>query len=341
MVLLSNQKRLQSAWRALAGEDPSSEGWRTIPIEAGTTCRLLAGRHFPGNMEALLVGFNSTHRLKSISFPQGRGFKIEEVVHRLPGKYDVWISLSRQIAGSVEIFTKMAEDIINLLQNFRQANDELLLRLFLGRIKAWQEFMEHGRSEILSPEKEVGLFGELSFLREILHAKVPETIALEAWRGPLDGLHDFFFVPGAVEVKSTIAERGFLAKIGSLEQLDEALVHPLFLVGFRLSLDKKGQTLPELISELHEHFIKDLIVRAKYENLVLHAGFLSSCSDSYERRFLQCRSSVWKIDTDFPKLTRGNTSLAIRRVRYEIDLDLVKCNDFGLENALKEMGVPF
>ena len=341
MVLRSNQEKLQPAWRALAGEEPSIEGWRTIPIEIGTTGRLMAGRHFPGNTEALLVGFSSTHGVKSFSFPQGRGFKVEEVIHRVPGKYDVWISLSRQAVGSIEMFTRMAEDIINLLQNHRQANDAVLLKLFLGRVKAWQDFMEQGRSEILSPEKEVGLFGELSFLREILHVKVSETIALDAWRGPLDGLQDFFFVPGAVEVKSTIAEKGFIAKVGSLEQLDDSLVNPLFLVGIKLSLDKTGQTLPELIDELHRHFINDQIVLGKYENLLLQAGFISSCAASYERRFLKCKTSVWKVDGSFPKLTRGNTIIEIRKVRYEIDLDIIECDDFGLGNALREMGVFF
>ena len=75
----------------------------------------------------------------------------------------------------------------------------------------------------LSQEAEVGLFGEMVVLKALLEAGVPVEVVLNAWQGPLDGLHDFLIGSGAIEVKTTLSTNGFPATVNSLEQLDESL----------------------------------------------------------------------------------------------------------------------
>lgn len=337
MALQTDRERLQSAWRALAG-DGVDDGWRTIPIEGGPN-RLLAGRHFPGNEESILVGFNSVRMPPDSRLPQGRGFRVEKVRYDIGGDGQVWVSLSRQLAGSLDMFVRMAEDVIGMLRAYGHANDETLVQLFLGRIKAWQEFMERGREDVLGPEAEVGLFGELSVLKMILEALASPIVALESWHGPLDGLQDFLIGTGAIEVKSTVAVNGFSATIGSLEQLDDSLVQPLFLAGIRLSLDSYGRTLPEFITELGGLLSDNPAAKGMFENLVLRAGFLWAFSDSYKRRFTHTDTTIMPVGENFPNLTRGNVNIAIRKARYELDLGLVNVPDVGLSWALEELGV--
>ena len=74
MAPQSDIERLQSAWRALAGID-SAEGWRTIPISVEGPCRLLAGRHFPGNEEAILISFPSVRYTRRQRSAAGAGFQ--------------------------------------------------------------------------------------------------------------------------------------------------------------------------------------------------------------------------------------------------------------------------
>lgn len=73
--------RLRAAWWALAGQS-EDEGWRTIPIESSGARQLLAGRQFPGNEEAILVGFSSIHMpLAGVRFVlNGSGMTLPEVV---------------------------------------------------------------------------------------------------------------------------------------------------------------------------------------------------------------------------------------------------------------------
>src|SRR5208283_1765934 len=159
-------------------------------------------------------------------------------------------ALSRQPTGNLDLFSAMATDLIELLASARTADYDQLSRLFLVRIRTWQAFMEKDRSGILGLEAEIGLYGELLVVRELLDADITAPDAIESWRGPLDGLHDFELGTGAIEVKATMATAGFPATIWSIEQLDDTVRQPLFLAGIRLATNGTGRTLPELIAEL-------------------------------------------------------------------------------------------
>ena len=332
------ERALHAAWRALA-DNGTAEGWRTIPIGPDGPCRVLAGRHFRGGEEAVLVGFPPTTTLPDdFRLPRGRGFRVEVVKDRMPVDAPTWIAIIRQPTGNESMFTRMAEDVIGLL---RGAEDRTwsLLRLFTGRIRAWQAFMEEDREEVLTSRAEIGLVGELVALQQILDAGAVEPAAVEGWRGPLDGLHDFAFGTGAMEVKASVTSAGFPAVVGSLDQLDDALVNPLYLIGVKLSLGASGRTLPEIIAIVRDRVSGDAATRAGFEDRVLRAGYLASSTQYYQRRFEHVRTSIFRVGEDFPRLTPASVDRAIRRAHYELDLDLVDVPQVGMDGALAELQV--
>ena len=331
---------LDVAWRALAeaGEDQPTEGWRTIPVERTAQCRILAGRRFPGGDEAVLFGFRSAAVAATASLPQARGFRVEIVRDGIPRDALAWIALVREPAGSLTMFARMASDIIALLREV-SADEVPLFRLFTGRIRAWQAFMESGRDDVLSPAAEVGLVGELRFLQQILEAGVEASVAVDGWRGPIDGLHDFVLGTGAVEVKTSTTSGEFPATIASLDQLDDSLVRPLFLAGVRLTLRASGRTLPEVVADVDDCMAADPVARARFSDLVLRAGVLDGVRDRYVRRFATVRTMLFRVTDPFPRLTRRNVAQAVRRVRYDLDLDLVQAPETDLDGVLRELQV--
>jgi hypothetical protein len=337
MALQSKKDELLAAWRALAGNS-GVEGWRTIPVTHGGPCRLLAGRHFPGNEEALLVGFISVRVPPVDQLPQGQGFFVSNAALGEDGANRVWIALRRQSAGSLDLFAMMADDVVSTLEEFRGADDGKLFHIFLARIKAWQDFMRRGGDCVLGPEAEVGLFGELEILRDIISAGLSATLAIEAWQGPLDGIQDFMVGTGAIEVKSTVSPSGFPATVGSLDQLDDSLTRPLFLAGVRLAMTASGRTLPEQVDELRNTLREEITALGILNSRLLHAGFLDAAAERYTRRFSRSGGKVLHVSDGFPRLTRANVAIEIRRARYEIDLDLVSTGDVGIEHALRELG---
>lgn len=337
MALQSEREELQAAWRALAGP-PESEGWRTIPIARRSPCKVFAGRHFPGNEEAVLVGFAPTRLPPPNLLPQGRGFLVSR--EEVPGQQGhVWVALRRQQAGRLDLFAMMALDVLGTLEQLCDASNERLVEIFISRIAAWQEFMRRDSDGVLSAEAEVGLAGELELLNGLLDANLPAPVALQAWQGPLDGLHDFTFGTGAIEVKTTLSPAGFPARISSLDQLDDTIASPLFLAGVRLALDSQGNSLPDAVNALRSRLAEDPATLVTLNTRLLHAGYLDDVADRYTRRFTPAGTRFLLVSDGFPRLTRANTPAEIRTARYELDLDLISGISDQMDDVLAQLGL--
>lgn len=336
MAQQTNKSKLHDTWRALAGSGHGN-GWRTIPIEIRGNCRILAGRLFPADEEAILVGFHSAAVPQDKNLPQGLGFQVSRLERNIIGDGNIWISLARLPAGSLDMFCLMAEDIVSFLSFHHKEEEETILQAFQGRIRAWQNFMDRGNSGVLSSEAEIGLFGELSVLRELLKSNLSALDAVDAWQGPVRETQDFLIGTGGIEVKTTVAQTSFPAKIGSLEQLDSSLIHPLYLAGVRLQISEAGHTLPDLAYEIGQDISADLSAKTLYDNRLIQAGLLEAHAESYIRKFQQVDTLVFHVDDNFPRLTQGNVRVEIRKSSYEIDLALVQYAGIDLTKALKTL----
>lgn len=322
------------AWKSLSGS-MEEEGWRSIPVAPVGPCVLQAGRRFPGNEESLLTGFSSAKIPAAEKLPEGRGFSVERVDPHGDGK--TWLALTRRESGSVELFSTMVCDVTGAMDAEAASGEERLLRVFLGRVRAWQEFMRKG-AQALGPEAEIGLIGELTFLGAIVEAGVPAPLAVDAWVGPLDGIQDFEIGTGAVEVKATVSTAGFPAKIGSLEQLDDSVRQPLFVAGARLSQMESGQNLPEFVDAVRQAIKGDSEAERLFAERLLAAGYFDAHADRYPRRFVLASTKVIEVANGFPRITPGTAPAGIKWVIYEIDLDKAPGEILDPEGALKRLG---
>lgn len=324
------------AWSSLSGDD-AEPGWQAIALPSAGSLELRAGRRSPDNAEAVLVGFPLVHLAAADKLPEGQGFAVERANPEWNGQ--LWLSLTRKPAGSAELFAAMACDVVGALDDAvaAGADEAKLVRVFIGRVGAWQEFMRKG-TQALSPEAEIGLIGELALLRAIIDAGVPSTLAIESWVGPLDGIQDFELGTGALEVKATLSAAGFPAKIGSLEQLDDSTRQPLFVAGARLRQTASGQNLPEIVEAIRLAIRGDAESERLLTERLLSAGYIDAHADRYPRRFEQAGTRVVEVANDYPRLTSGKVPAGIMRAMYEIDLDKAPGENVGVEGALKKLG---
>lgn len=327
-----------AAWDAFSGQDPGGEsGWRGISVEPAGTCKLIAARRFPGNEEALLACFPSLNVSASEYLPEGNGFEVVRADPHQDGK--AWIAISRKPSGSPELFADMVVDVVGIMDIEASQGEATVFKAMIRRIKMWQQFMGKG-ARILGPEAELGLVGELAFFEALIDAGVDTDMTLESWVGPDDAPQDFVFSDGAVEVKATLAPTGFSAKIGSLEQLDDAILAPLFLAGVRFSKGEKlGMTLPEIVNSL-EQKLSFIPGAAEFiKGRVFAAGYHESHSERYVRRFILEEIRLFSVHGDFPRLTRGNIPEGIVKSVYEIDLSGASAYESCLESVLNKIGV--
>lgn len=336
MAVLTDTDELETAWRALAGQT-ADEGWLTVAL-GHSSPRFRGGIVFPEGGETLLVGFNVGSDLREADLPEGTGFRVEISKENFSAGFSTWFCLTRQSGAGRDLFVQMAADIVSALSRATTQSDSWLLSLMLARIRAWQEFMRKPRTNLLRPEEELGLFGELTFMRKAISGGAAVADIVHAWNGPSRSLQDFQTVVIGVEVKATLATNSFSAHISSLEQLDGMRERAVLLAAIRFSLNDEGQTLPELIGEIRQ-LTADQGVLSTLNRTLLLSGFVDEASDLYKRRFTAINTRLFEVNEMFPALVRSRTGPEIRAAEYVIDLDLVDCVPLTLAAAMQQYGV--
>lgn len=335
-MALVTEEQIQNIWRPLEGSS-ILDGWRSIAIAEHSGCRIRAAKRSPDNAEALLIGFPSAKLSPANQLPSGHGFEVIKTTLGEVGDGFNWLALVRQPAGSLDMFGRMVVDVLATVEQSFGVAETVLYQRYLGRIRAWQDFMRRGR-EGLSSEAELGLIGELTVLAQLINIGVPLYTAIESWKGPLDGLQDFELGSGSIEVKSTLASEGFSAIIESLEQLDDSSRYPLFLAAVKFHLSEEGKTLPEHVGDLRKVLDCDPASLRAFNNCLMHGGYIETHNQMYTRTFAVTKLKIQAVDDNFPRLTLFNVPTGIIHARYNINLDLTQSKTFSLEQALTELG---
>lgn len=325
-------KECSEAWKTFQASN-AINGWQVIPISRLSNCRLMAGMAFPGAREAAIFNFEEVNLPRAELLPSGKGFLVEFV--EIEG--DKWIALTRSESGSPDLYIAMLENIFRFMEVRASLKGNNLLHSFLDKVAAWQEFMKKGH-KTLTLESQTGLFGELSFLKQLLDLGLKED-AIKTWDGPMSGLQDFHIGFGAVEIKSTVSQDGFMAKIGSLEQLSDSTYKPLYLVGKKLVLSPSGISLPALVDEIREALQFDENLLSDFENRLLSSGYLDSYASAYDRQLMVEKSLLFEVDEDFPRLTPQSVNPLVKSARYEIEISTLPARQLDLKEMLNKLGV--
>ena len=117
-------------------------------------------------------------------------------------------------------------------------------------LAATRETLDHWRSMLalrtrMTPEAEIGLFGELLVIEALTATHGPDL--LQAWRGPEREEHDIGLEDLDVEIKSTSADQR-VHWVSSLDQLQPSPGRELVLLSLQLTRGgAAGRTLPQLI----------------------------------------------------------------------------------------------
>lgn len=116
-------------------------------------------------------------------------------------------------------------------------------------LASWAALLE--RLAILSPERQMGLLGELWMVERLAAGQGWEP-ALLSWNGPDAEEHDFSLQTADVEVKTTVSERR-IHMVGSLTQLLAKPGRSLYILSLQYTRAGlgPGKTLTEAVADLH------------------------------------------------------------------------------------------
>lgn len=202
------------------------------------------------------------------------------------------------------------------------------LSLFISKYVEWATFFRNGTSRRLSFEQLMGLYGELTILKQSLlsennftHHKI-----LSSWRGPFGGVHDFVFDNHDLEVKTKLCKTATI-NISSKYQLEAISDKPLKLCVVNLVIDdSQGQALYHLICSIRDVLTSsNSDISTFYRALLIFDVTIESSSEYDNYRFSLDSTDIYDTMTEgFPKLVTANIAVGITSVKYKIDIKSIQ-----------------
>jgi hypothetical protein len=254
--------------------------------------------------------------IKNFSSPSGMECFVRKSNNEKPGCTSCFLVASTRENNS--IFALVLSDILSQIAD--KKTNQAYLKSLRQRIESWKDFFRNQPPQKLSREAEIGLFGELCFLRLLLEKGF--TNAVSFWNGPLKAAQDFQFDNLAVEIKSNQGESSQV-KISSEDQLDPGSLQ-LCLGLFNFLSGTDGNTLPELIEKVENALPSDSV--EEFQAKLLCVGYLKQNAVLYTDRFLESKQQFFRVKDEFPRISKSALPKNISHVRYRLDLSA--CENF-------------
>jgi hypothetical protein len=319
---------VRAIWEELMREQSHRTGYRQLHDVTSAKCYLGYTPQTGTRFVQLDIPASVAHHAAMVRRTQA--IRLERV-HASDEEHVILLLL--QEPGLTDVFSLFIDD---LLQHLVLTHDaEQAVSTIYSRFEHWQQLFARITSDVIGLERQRGLFGELTILKELLdrHADAPEI--WDCWRGPFSANHDFSMSGTAMEVKASAASLPIM-RISSEVQLDLVGWHQVVLCLVHLNEVRGGsQTLTELIQALLERSSRvasvDLAFRSKLLKVGVDASHYELFTElGYSVRSIQC----FNVTQDFPAIRRSVLCNAIGKVTYE--LHPAGCATYGmaLEDAM-------
>lgn len=211
------------------------------------------------------------------------------------------------------IFFKFCDDLV---ESTRSVFEESIgMSLVCKRYNLWKKLFYKLNKTTLTENQQMGLIGELLFLRDDLLKKYEGHDAIAAWSG-CDKTHkDFSIGDEWYEIKSSQVNK-LTIKISSLEQLDADKDGTLVVYEFeKMSEEYNGITLNTVVNDVlsqvdadDEDFLLEKLKTAGYE-----------VSEEYDKCcFRNVSKHYYNVNEKFPKISAKDLLPSIVEVKYEI-----------------------
>lgn len=268
----------------------------------------------------------------NISYPRWKGVEIGIATLSEYGDSLGNCLFLKQAEQSEEyIFEIIVEDLrvsIEKLQNLKS-----ITGCFSSVLAKWRNFFLLEKDILLSKERELGLLGELSLLRQLIEIYGPVTVSF--WSGCNDETHDFYIQGNAIEVKATVQKAPYRANISSEYQLDtQDVLHDLYLqfYAFRKS-ESDGFTLSEMVQEVEQLLISDATNLQQFHEKLERYGYLPACAELYSTGYFHREDNLYKVGTGFPRIERSKLEAGLSNVSYSISMDM--CQKYLVTEGVK------
>lgn len=327
---------VRSAWREASAGAPGTRAWRAVRTSCpGPLAVLAAIREADGALSVLFESAIDSARAVRGRF-EADGISMLEERNYPDRTYRIAVALERNDLEN--IFGIVIADLIEAAG--AQPAPAVAIASPFSRLSAWQAFLR-ARHTGLGRESVIGLIGELLTLRRVA-AAAGWTAAVDAWKGPAGGLHDFVRRGRAIEVK-TGAGVASAVEITSLDQLEDAGLTTLLLAHVHLAEAPAALSLPGLVGAVAEELRQQAPVALRgFRDALLASGYADVDADLYLGRTYQpIGTRYYSVSPGFPRLTRTGVPQGVTEALYRLDLRAIQphiVDDDAATEIMLQMG---
>lgn len=307
-------------WDRLSHEQVRGETLWARWAAPDVTERLVAALDSDGKRHLLIPLSPSENGVED---SQSRGVEVATrelaMPNHAPGRY---LDLTCHEATGYQAFDLIGGELAERLAADAETAPEIVTRV----LAKWRRFWGQSSKQLLSREKQIGLFAEVWFLAYWLIPRFGVDEAVTRWRGPFGSRHDFEWEGCSVEIKATTSTRGRIHRINGLDQLAPPDDGILFCFSLQLREEAGAtNTLPSVIAvcrALTEGHANSLSL---FENALSQTEYSPVHESEYAKLKLRVvEQGLYTVCDDFPRLTRtefpNGLPPGVEHVEYDINL---------------------
>lgn len=272
-----------------------------------------------GFRHILIESSNQIHTSLGVQF-RGVRVSIRELVIT-GGSQKRYIDLLCREPAGYHIFNSIGGEIAQKISEISEEAD--LIEVITIILEKWKHFWGSFAQEVLTLEEQIGLFGELFFMRFWLLPKYGKQI-IPVWQGPNGERHDFILGDKSFEVKTSASPKGHFHKINGIDQLDDPQLGSLYLFSLWIRLNEQSEhSLISVIDSCRNFLEQDEDILSTFELLLSRSGYSEIQRAEYEkRRFEILESAFFLVDQHFPRITKNSFSPGLPDQVEQLDYSL-------------------
>lgn len=321
MIILTKMSRLIDLWDNMRNASPQTTV-KQLYVQ-GAALQVYAIYNPVSNCYGIAFSFNNTISANIKPFENLSEMKVS-IRPDLSFTCNKLLMVELYNQDNLNVFSALCENLIRSIMNIQ--NDSSAVHEILNQIVRWKLLLSKSREEGLTPQQQLGLYGELFFLAKFLNNCKCASLydVVDKWVGIEAAVRDFRGANWAVEVKTTKANNQDIVKINGARQLDDNLVNNLFL--YHLSVDASGSNginLNQMVGNVRHILRQDLAALHLFEDKLLTLGYFAQHANRYEDKHYVTRTeNVYKVELNFPRIREAELRSGVEDVEYTISLSM-------------------
>ena len=312
------QKKLDNAWIEILNKRKKDEKFlEGAAVKAHDNYWFTLNKNY---LPGIIINIEKLN-IKNNKFPKAKGWSFNF--------HNKKITMSVNEDKYKDFFVKLI-NLILIKVYLEKLNGEKSINCFLKNLIFAKDFFEEENvPRKLTAEEQIGLFGEIQILKEILGKKFNLGTSLSSWTGP-SKKHDFTLPNTLLEIKTTSTDTKKI-NTSSTNQIAPVYDKKLKLIFVQIKKNINGLSLNEaiddyskILKEESELLFNDFILK------LTQCRYLDIHKSEYKQKYKIDKFNFFNINENFPYIKEYVVPDGLSDLSITYKIDLEKCEDFRI-----------